>query len=63
MIATTTPLLSALLNTKIEENALVKCLNKDENTFYNQIKPSLNALVKMPNQKSINNILAFSKSL
>ncbi len=63
MIATTTPSLTSLLNTKIEENASIKCLNKDETTFYNQIKPSLNALIKMPKQKSIDNILAFSKSL
>lgn len=63
MITTTTPFLTALLNTKIEENASIKCLNKDETTFYNQIKPNLNALVKMPKQKSIDNILAFSKSL
>ena len=63
MIATTTPILNALLNTKIEENASINCLNKDAIWFYNQIKPSLNALVKKPKQETINIILAFSKSM
>ncbi|TAH01684.1 MAG: hypothetical protein EAZ15_06910 [Sphingobacteriales bacterium] len=63
MIATTTPFLNVLLNTKIEENASINCLNKDETMFYNQIKTSLNALVKQPKQETINSILAFSKSM
>lgn len=62
MIATTTPFFDAFFNKKIEENASINCLNLiDIALFYNQIKPSLNELVKNPKQKTINNILAFSK--
>lgn len=63
MITTTTPFLNALLNTKIEENASIRCLNRDATSFYNQIKPGLNTLVKNPKQETINTILAFSKSM
>ncbi len=63
MTKTTTPFLNALLNSKTEVNTSTICLDKDATLFYTLLKPKLNTLVKMPSQKSIDNILAFSKSL
>ena len=63
MIATSTSFLTSLLNKKIDEKSVSLSLGKDETLFYHLIKPSLNSLVKEPNQATINQILAFSKSL
>ena len=63
MIATPTSFLTSLLNKKMDEKSISQCLGKDEILFYHLIKPSLNSLVKEPNQATINQILDFSKSL
>ncbi|TAF83467.1 MAG: hypothetical protein EAZ51_00860 [Sphingobacteriales bacterium] len=64
MITTSTNFLHNLLEGKTNGNKTSEnTLNKNEELFYELIKPSLNKLVKQPKQETINKILVYSKSL
>lgn len=63
MIKTTTNFLNATLINNSQENSSAFYFNKDAKMFYNLLIPRLNALVKMPSKKSVDNILKFSKSM
>jgi hypothetical protein len=63
MIETSTPATNSLTSTKSEISLLAKDIGGDEQSFYSSIKPDLNALTNNPADKTISNILDYSKSL
>ncbi len=63
MIETSTPATNSLTSTKSEISLLAKDIGVDEQSFYSSIKPDLNALTNNPADKTISNILDYSKSL
>jgi hypothetical protein len=62
MIEISTPGTNSLTNTKAERSLLAEDLGEDEQSFYSSIKPDLNALANNPADKTISNILDYSKS-
>jgi hypothetical protein len=62
MIEISTPGANSLTNTKAERSLLAEDLGEDEQSFYSSIKPDLNALANNPTDKTISNILDYSKS-
>ncbi|MFZ4102260.1 MAG: hypothetical protein ACOYKR_09910 [Sphingobacterium thalpophilum] len=63
MIETSTPATNSLTSTKSEISLLARDIGGDEQSFYSSIKPDLNALTNNPADKTISNILDYSKSL
>jgi hypothetical protein len=63
MIETSTPATNSLTSTKSEISLLAKDIGGDEQSFYSSIKPDLNALTNNPADKTISNILDYSRSL
>jgi hypothetical protein len=63
MIEISTSGTNSLTNTKAESSLLAEDLGEDEQSFYSSIKPDLNTLAINPADKTISNILDYSKSL
>jgi len=63
MIETSTPATNSLPKTKAERSLKSDDLGEDEQLFYSAIKSDLNTLARNPAEKTIGNILDYSKSL
>ena len=62
MIETLTPTLNSVINDDESKNA-TNMLSAEEFEFYENLKPALNQIIKAPSNETVNQILAFSKSL
>lgn len=63
MIETATPTTNLICNNEPETEEMNFKFSEEETKFYESIQPVLNKLVKQPSEKTIQNILKFSRSL
>ena len=63
MMQTSTPTTNSLQNNMVENSTSVNDLSEEEQSFYNSISNTLNAIVRKPRKETIAKILDYSKSL
>ena len=63
MIEIITPSSNSIFKTELVPDERQHAMSEPENKFYEMIRPSLNQILKEPAEKSVQNILAFSKSI